>query len=386
MIPLALYVHLPWCVKKCPYCDFNSHTAGDAMQRERYLAALERDLELEAARARGRPLTSLFIGGGTPTLFSGTDIGRLLRAVRAGFELASDAEITLEANPGTVERHHLGGYREAGVNRLSLGAQSFSADSLERLGRIHGPGDIAAAFADARAAGFDNINLDLMFALPGQTAAMQAEDLSQALGLGPEHLSLYQLTLEPNTVFHRRPPAGLPDDDLAWDMQQAAFERLTAAGYERYEISAFAIPGRRCRHNLNYWEFGDYLAAGAGAHGKVTADDEIRRYRKPLHPTTYMERATRGDLDREPAVPVAPDDRVFEFMLNALRLPEGFTEANFAARTGVPFAAIEGRLAELAARGLVESAGAGRWRPSTLGLRFLNDLQAHFLPPETVAA
>ncbi len=382
MIPLALYLHFPWCVKKCPYCDFNSHTAGDDPPRAQYVDALLEDLAAEAAAADGRPLTSVFLGGGTPSLFAGAEIGRVLDGVRRLFALEPGAEITMEANPGTVERHHLSGYREAGVNRLSLGAQSFDAGCLERLGRIHGPAEIAAAVADARAAGFDNLNLDLMFALPGQTPAMAAADLEAALALAPEHLSLYQLTLEPNTVFHRRPPAGLPDDDAAADMQEAAIERLAAAGFARYEISAYARAGRECRHNLNYWRYGDYLAAGAGAHGKLTlADGTVLRYRKPLHPAEYRRRA--GQRDEQPEL--TADERLFEFMLNGLRLTGGFSEGDLAARTGLDPALVRPRFHELAGRGLLERTGRN-WRPTGLGLRFLNDLQGAFLPAATAAA
>lgn len=381
MPPLALYLHLPWCVKKCPYCDFNSHTAGPAIPRERYVKALQRDLRYEAPQAEDRVVSSLFIGGGTPSLFSGAEIGQLLDSVREHFVLADDIEVTMEANPGTVERHNLAGYREAGVNRLSLGAQSFSADALTRLGRIHGPGEITQAVADARAAGFDNLNLDLMFALPGQTLAMALADLAQAVALAPEHLSFYQLTLEPNTVFHQRPPAELPDDELSWDMQEAAFRHLEQAGYRRYEISAFARNGKSCRHNRNYWTFGDYLAVGAGAHGKVTdRAGRIWRYKKPAHPQTYMECAERDDLARHPLERVAEADLLFEFMLNALRLPDGFAERAFEERTGLSFDVARPGVAELADRGLMQAAGSATWQPTPLGLRFLNELQAHFLP------
>ncbi len=386
--PLSLYLHLPWCVRKCPYCDFNSHTAGSAPPRARYVEAVCRDLEAEAAEASGRPLASVFLGGGTPSLFSGAEIATLLDAVRASFTLAEgpDTEITMEANPGTVERHALPGYRRAGVNRLSIGAQSFDLGSLKHLGRIHGPGEIADAVRDARAAGFTNLNLDLMFALPGQSAVMARDDLRQALALAPEHLSLYQLTLEPNTVFHSRPPAGLPDDELAADMGEQALEQLAAAGFGRYEVSAFARPGRECRHNLNYWRFGDYLAAGAGAHGKlISADGVVRRYRKPAHPVAYMERVERTAAVREDCREISGDELVFEFMLNALRLVGGFTEADFERRTGFPAAGVRPRLAELAARGLLCESDC-RWRPTRLGLRFLNDLQAHFLPASAAAA
>lgn len=377
--PLALYLHLPWCVRKCPYCDFNSHTAGDAPPRSRYVDALKRDIEAEAALVQERPLVSVFIGGGTPSLFSGAELGEIMQAVRDQFAVADDLEVTMEANPGSVERHNLGGYREAGINRLSLGAQSFGADTLQRLGRVHSPADIAAAVRDARVAGFDNLNLDLMFALPGQDLALAATDLEQALALAPEHLSLYQLTLEPNTVFYARPPQDLPDDELSWDMQEQAFERLSAAGFNRYEISAFAVENRECRHNRNYWLFGDYLAAGAGAHGKLTGQDGVmRRYAKPAHPSSYMLAMETGDAPQHQ--PVGDADRLFEFMLNALRLPGGFDLADFVRRTGLSGDLLEHRMQPALQQGLAERRNDGGWRPTALGLRFLNDLQALFLP------
>ncbi len=379
-VPLTMYLHLPWCVRKCPYCDFNSHTAGDEPPRMRYIDALCRDLDAQAASVAGRPLSSIFIGGGTPSLFSGAEIGEILGYVRERYAVAPDSEITLEANPGTVERHNLAGYHRAGVNRLSIGAQSFSDVSLERLGRIHSANDINAAFHDARDGGFDNVNLDLMFALPGQTRAMALQDIEQALSLAPEHISYYQLTLEPNTVFHRRPPADLPDEDDSAAIQDAGHAALAATGFKQYEISAFALPGRECRHNLNYWSFGDYLAIGAGAHGKVTGSDGVvRRYRRPAHPQSYMDAALAGTL-AGPSAPVAEADLAFEFLLNALRLPAGFSEDTFRERTGLAPGVVTADLEAAAADGLLEQPGPGRWRPTPRGLRFLNDLQARFLP------
>lgn len=329
--------------------------------------------------AEGRPLISVFIGGGTPSLFSGAELGEIMQAVRDQFAVADDLEVTMEANPGSVERHNLGGYREAGINRLSLGAQSFDAGMLQRLGRVHSPADITAALLDAREAGFDNLNLDLMFALPGQDLALAARDLEQALELAPEHLSLYQLTLEPNTVFYARPPQDFPDDELSWDMQEQAFEQLTAAGFDRYEISAFARPGRECRHNGNYWLFGDYLAAGAGAHGKITdREGVIRRYRKPANPAGYMAAMEAGLATAKE--PVDDAGRLFEFMLNALRLPAGFSLAEFEQRTGLSGGHLDSRMAPAQNRGLVAQRQDGGWHPTALGLRFLNDLQAEFLP------
>ncbi|HZX22812.1 MAG TPA: radical SAM family heme chaperone HemW [Woeseiaceae bacterium] len=383
-IPLTLYLHLPWCVRKCPYCDFNSHRAGDDPPRDRYVDALIADLEAEAVRAAGRRLETVFIGGGTPSLFSGAQIGRLLDAVAARYTLAADAEVTLEANPGTVERGSFAAYRAAGVNRVSLGAQSFDDASLAALGRIHSAAETRAAVDEARRAGIDNLNLDVMFALPQQSVAGALADVSAALALAPAHISHYQLTLEPNTRFHHSPPP-LPDPDTAWEMQERCHEALEAAGYRRYEVSAFARPGRECRHNLNYWGFGDYLAAGAGAHGKITdADGTVRRYAKPASPRAWMEAALAGRTG-EAAAAVAAEDLAFEYMLNALRLTRGFALADFAARTGLDREALEPGLAAARQRGLLEAVDAGGLRPSALGMRFLNDLQALFLPSSGAA-
>lgn len=379
-IDLSLYVHLPWCVSKCPYCDFNSHKAGDHVPRERYLKAVEADLRWEAKRGGNRPLVSVFIGGGTPSFFTAKEIGRLIDVIAAEFSLQPDIEITMEANPGTVEHGDLGDYAAAGVNRLSLGAQSFSAESLQRLGRIHGPAEIRVAYEGARQAGFDSINIDLMFALPGQDLTMAVDDVEQATALEPEHISYYQLTLEPNTVFYSKPPPDLPDDELSFAIQEHGHELLAGHGYEQYEISAFARPGQRCRHNLNYWMFGDYLAAGAGAHGKLTnKSGEIRRYEKPRHPLSFIEQAESesiNDMERE----VTGDDIAFEYMLNALRLPEGFRMADYTARTGLPVDSIRGRLDAARAKGMIVPLDEPGWRPTALGLRFQNDLIATFLP------
>ena len=383
--PLALYVHLPWCLRKCPYCDFNSHTAGAAPPRARYVAALVADLRREAAFADGRPIDSVFLGGGTPSLFAASEIGEVLAAVAASCRLGAGAEITMEANPGALECDRLADYRAAGVNRLSLGAQSFDANMLLRLGRVHGPGEIFAAFDEALRAGFSRINLDLMYALPGQTAGMAVADIEQAVQLSPPHISWYQLALEPNTVFHARPPADLPDDDVCEAIERECLSRLAAAGYERYETSAFARPGQRCRHNLNYWQFGDYLAIGAGAHGKLTAGDgTVWRYRKPQNPRAYMEAIEAGgEAER---TRLAPADVAFEYMLNVLRLPDGFAEDDFRLRTGLPFAVLAEPMARARVCGLIEPCGPGRWRPSELGRRFQNDLQGLFLPRRQLAA
>ncbi|HKL64368.1 MAG TPA: radical SAM family heme chaperone HemW [Woeseiaceae bacterium] len=383
-IPLSLYLHLPWCVSKCPYCDFNSHPAGNDPPLERYVDALIAELDTEAIRAGGRPLVSVFLGGGTPSLFSGEQIGRLLEAVAARFTLPADAEITLEANPGTVERGRFAAYRAAGVNRVSLGAQSFDDASLAALGRIHTAAETRAAVEEARRAGLDNVNLDLMFALPGQSVAGALADTSAALALGPAHVSHYQLTLEPNTRFYHAPPP-LPDAETAWQMQERCHEALAAAGYRRYEVSAFARPGRECRHNLNYWEFGDYLAAGAGAHGKITdPDGTVCRYARPASPRAWMEAALAGRAAE--AVPVAAGDLAFEYLLNALRLTRGFATADFEARTGLGPAALEPGLSAARRRGLIGCGEGGDLRPTPLGMRFLNDLQALFLPSAGAAA
>jgi putative oxygen-independent coproporphyrinogen III oxidase len=384
--PLSLYLHLPWCVRKCPYCDFNSHRAGAGAETDRYVAALIRDLEQEAVTAGDRTIETVFLGGGTPSLFSPAEIGALLDAVDRSFRLAARPEITMEANPGTVERGRLPDYRLAGVNRLSLGAQSFNDGALFRLGRIHSSDDIRRAMSDAASAGFDSINLDLMFALPGQTLAAAADDLEQAILLAPAHISYYQLTLEPNTRFHAEPPADLPTDDLAFVIEAQAMSLLAAAGYRRYEVSAFAKEGFRCRHNLNYWTFGDYLGVGAGAHGKLTrGDGSVWRSLRPAHPRAYMEQVEAGRLETE-ARRIGAADLGFEFLLNALRLEEGFTEAAFAARTGLPFSAVLPEARRARALRLLSTDRAGGWRPSRRGRRFLNDLQAMFLPDQSVTA
>ena len=377
--PLSLYVHLPWCVRKCPYCDFNSHTANGDAPTGRYLDALLLDLEQESRRAAGRQVETVFLGGGTPSLFSPMEIGRLLEGIDDRLRLAPGAEITMEANPGTVECGSPAGYRLAGVNRVSLGAQSFNDDSLQRLGRIHTSDDIRRSVEAFVAAGFDNYNLDLMHGLPGQTARMALADIRAALDLGAPHLSWYQLTLEPNTVFYARPPVGLPDDEATWAIQEAGAAALEDAGFEQYEVSAWARGGQSCRHNLNYWQFGDYLAVGAGAHGKLTTDDAILRYRKPANPAQYMQTMTSGDDTAAAELP-GEADVVFEFMLNALRLVGGFPEKLFEQRTGLGAEVLAGAASRAVQKGLIERLSGGLWRPTALGMRFLNDLQAEFLP------
>jgi len=372
--PVAVYVHLPWCVRKCPYCDFNSHAAPAGLPEEAYVEALLADLAADRELASGREAGSVFFGGGTPSLFSASAIGRVLDGIASVLPLCGDAEVTLEANPGTIERGRFEDYAAAGINRVSLGAQSFSAAQLQALGRIHGPGDTEAAVRDLERAGIANFNLDLMYALPGQDLDGALADLRRALSLGPAHLSHYQLTLEPGTAFFHRPPV-LPDDDTALEMQVACQAELASAGFEHYEVSAYARPGRRCRHNLAYWGYGDYLGLGAGAHGKVTTPDGIWRTEKPRMPREFMSTAGQGGLRRQ----VEPADLPFEWALNALRLTEGASLDAFEAATGLSPEVIAPALESLRARGLLEQAG-DRVRASSLGFRFLNDVQAAFLP------
>lgn len=376
--PLSLYVHLPWCVRKCPYCDFNSYTAGEDPPRRRYLDALIADIRFEAERAGDRELVSIFLGGGTPSLFTPTEIGELLDAAATKLRFADGIEITMEANPGTVECGAPSGYRDAGVNRLSIGAQTFSQPLLELLGRIHSVDDIRRAVEEAHAAGFDNINLDLMHALPGQGVDAALADLGEAISLEPQHISWYQLTLEPNTVFHARPPADLPDNDACYEIQCAGQAMLADRGYEQYEVSAYARNGRRCGHNLNYWSFGDYLAVGAGAHGKLTDATGARRYAKPANPLSYMKAAEQGELVGSTAV-LGPNELLFEFMLNASRLTGGFEEALLLERTGLDPEALLPAFDGPLEKGLLTREKTGRIQPTSLGFRFLNDLQAEFL-------
>jgi len=376
--PLSLYVHLPWCVRKCPYCDFNSHTAGTAAPKRRYLDALLVDLQAESARAPDREIQSVFLGGGTPSLFSPDEINEILNGVREFFIVSPDVEVTMEANPGTVECGSPAGYRAAGVNRLSIGAQSFDDSLLSVLGRIHSSADIIAAVEDSKAAGFQNINIDLMHGLPGQSIDMALADLAAAVQLQPTHISWYQLTLEPNTVFYARPPANLPDDDLAYEIQDRGQALLAAHGFEQYEVSAYARDGRRCWHNLNYWLFGDYLAVGAGAHGKITVADGIGRYQKPANPLQYMMGQETSPAATELTL-LKPTERVFDFMLNALRLNDGFDEAIFEQRTGLSGTDLIEAAGPAMDRGLIERSDSLHWKPTELGGRFLNDLQAEFI-------
>jgi len=379
--PLALYVHIPWCVRKCPYCDFNSHERRQELPEREYIDALIVDVETYLPKVWGRRVSSVFIGGGTPSLFSPEAISRLLSEVRGRLPMEPDCEITLEANPGTVESGRFQGFRDAGVNRLSIGVQSFDDRALVDLGRIHGSAEAFRAIESALEV-FGNVNVDLMYGLPGQTLAAARADIEQGIRLGVPHLSAYQLTIEPNTVFHARPPP-LPSHDLAADMQDAVEEALGAAGFEHYETSAFARPGCGCAHNRNYWGFGDYLGIGAGAHGKISFADRVTRHQRAKQPREYMSLALRGQSaveDRE----VPARELPFEFMLNALRLVDGFPHDLFAARTGLPLAAVEAALARAEVRGLLLRDTASI-RPSDRGRRFLNELLETFLPPDRVA-
>jgi oxygen-independent coproporphyrinogen-3 oxidase len=380
-VPLALYVHLPWCVRKCPYCDFNSHAVPSAgVPQQPYVTALLDDLASTATLCEGREIVSVFFGGGTPSLFSPQSIAQVLQGARDLLPFAPDAEVTLEANPGTLERGRFADYAAAGINRVSLGAQSFDDGKLEQLGRIHAGREIEAAVADLRTAGIENFNLDLMYALPQQTLEEALTDVQRAVELGPVHLSHYQLTLEPGTPFARHPPV-LPDDEAAHDMQLACQAAITAAGYAQYEVSAYALPGRRCAHNLNYWQFGDYLGIGAGAHGKLTDCNRgaIVRTARARHPAAYLaaaEPAARNSETRQ----VAPAELPFEFALNALRLVDGFDVSLFESRTGQPVSVLAGPVARAIERGLLADRSGGGWQASPLGARFLNDLQRFFLP------
>ena len=394
--PLSLYVHLPWCVRKCPYCDFNSHElkGGGALPFEAYVDALIADLDHDLPLVWGRTVQTVFFGGGTPSLFPAPAVDRFLQAAAARLRFAPGCEITLETNPGTAEHGRFEDYRKAGVNRLSFGIQSFDDGCLQRLGRIHDSGQAEAAVKLAQDAGFDNLNLDLMYALPEQTLAMAEYDLARAFALQPAHVSHYQLTLEPNTVFAARPPQGIPDEDAAWDIQEHCQALLADAGYAQYEISAYARPGRQCAHNLNYWRFGDYLGIGAGAHGKLTLPatdaglsevgrsqeegrDRVLRRWKLKHPTAYLVQAgTAAAIGADTVIP--PAQLPFEFMLNALRLREGFALERFEARTGLPRTVIDAPLGRAIAEGWL-IADDGGIVPTESGLRFANDVMSLFL-------
>jgi oxygen-independent coproporphyrinogen-3 oxidase len=373
--PLSLYIHVPWCVRKCPYCDFNSHTQNGALPEEEYLAALAADLDLDVPTAQGRELTSIFFGGGTPSLLEPAIIERILQLANTRLAFSPTIEITLEANPGTTEQQRFRDFRSAGINRLSLGIQSLNPVHLQTLGRIHDREQAIGAVAQARRAGFGNINLDLMHGLPGQSVEEAGADLQQALALEPEHLSWYQLTIEPNTEFYKRPPQ-LPEDETLASIQEHGFEVLAEAGFEHYETSAFSQPGRASRHNCNYWSFGDYIGIGAGAHGKLTQlDGRILRTHKTRLPKDYLASGGRCDRGIES---IAANALPFEFMMNALRLHRGFPRAQFTERTGLPWPAVAGKVEALIRRGLLRDSD-DIIAPTPLGQRFLNDVLAEFL-------
>ena len=378
--PLSLYIPLPWCIKKCPYCDFNSHEMRAAeMPEQRYIDALMADLEASLPLVWGRTIHSIFIGGGTPSLFSPEAIDRLLGGVRARLKLEPDCEITLEANPGTFEKDRFKAFRGAGVNRLSIGVQSFNDDFLQALGRVHDRKQALAAVEEAAQA-FDTFNLDIMYALPGQTLAGLKADMATALALKPPHISIYHLTIEPNTYFAKFPPV-IPEEDTAYDMLDLITEMTGDAGLHRYEVSAYARDGHRCDHNLNYWKFGDYLGLGAGAHSKLTFAHRVVRQVRFREPALYMEKALAGHClaqDEE----VSRADLPFEYMLNALRLKDGFGLQEFSERTGLAITAIQKGLEEAERKGLIER-DFSRVKPSVRGFDFLNDLQALFLPAQS---
>ena len=380
--PLALYIHIPWCVRKCPYCDFNSHEQKNELPIAEYIAALQRDLEQDLPLVWGRTITSVFFGGGTPSLFSGAAIGEILAMASSRLRFTPNCEITMECNPGTLEHDRFENYLSAGVNRLSFGVQSFDDGCLERLGRIHNAEKAREAVLKAQDAGFENINLDLMYALPEQTLAIALHDVEQAIALNPQHLSHYQLTLEPNTLFAAKPPAGIPEMDDAWDMQERCIELMQANGYGQYEVSAYAKPGKRCQHNLNYWQYGDYLGIGAGAHGKISsgASGEIMRRWKPKNPREYIASVgTQQGIGGDEII--KPNARPFDYMLNTLRLVDGFSLNDFEYRTGLDRAVIQDKLNQAIEANWLEQ--NSNWvKPTELGMRFANDVMGLFLEDE----
>ncbi len=377
--PLSLYVHLPWCVRKCPYCDFNSHTLSGKLPAADYIKALIADLEQDLPLVWGRPIGSIYFGGGTPSLFTASDIASILTAIRARLQLRPDVEITLEANPGTIEYDSFSAYAEAGINRVSLGVQSFQNELLSRIGRIHGRQEVEQVLASLAMSGITNFNLDLMYALPGQGGNQSARDVELAIDTRPAHISFYQLTVEPNTIFAQQ-PLKMPADDAAWDMQQTGLHMLERAGYCQYEISAFAQAEMQSRHNMNYWRYGDCLAIGAGAHGKTTLPTAggVRRYCKQRHPTAYMQGLQSGKWLAEQRL-LSGDELVFEFFLNQLRLKQGVRIDDFEARTGQPWQVVEARVQHAVEKGLLEQHNQ-RLKPTELGWRFVNDIQQIFLP------
>lgn len=373
--PLGLYVHLPWCVRKCPYCDFNSHQVREGVPFEEYSRALIEDLEQDLPLVWGRPVSSIYFGGGTPSLFNAGHIDSLLSGIRSRLAVAPAAEVTLEANPGTIERDSFEAYKQAGINRVSLGVQSFDDQSLQKIGRIHGSEEVRVSLTSLRQAGLDNFNIDLMYGLPGQSTEGALEDIRQAIAFEPAHISHYQLTIEPNTAFAASPPR-LPEEDASWDMQTRAAELLASAGYEQYEISAWSRPGLRSRHNLNYWRYGDFLGIGAGAHAKITdvPANLIRRLSKQRHPRQFMGGRYRAE-DRS----IQDSERVFEYFLNRLRLNEPIHRDDFSARTGLAWSEVSVRVDKAISKGLLNEINGHLYHSET-GWRFVNDIQAMFLP------
>jgi len=381
-VPLSLYVHIPWCVKKCPYCDFNSHEINNTLPEDQYIDVLIQDLKSQTDDAQNRPVSSIFIGGGTPSLFSATSIQRFIDAAANVLALESDAEITIEANPGTLDEKNFAGFRQAGVNRISIGAQSFTNEQLSRLGRIHDAQTAINSVHTAQQAGFENINIDLMYALPQQNKDAAMRDVAQAIALEPSHISYYQLTLEPNTSFYRQPPR-LPGSQTSWDIQQAGKDVLAQHGYLQYEVSAYAQQNQQCKHNVNYWQFGDYLGIGAGAHQKISfaQENQIRRCEKPKHPQQYISFINRNASGLEFHT-LSKEDRIFEFMMNALRLKQGFTKQQFESHTWLSFKNILQPLETHIEKGLLIK-DKDRIYCTDRGYGFLDDVLQYWLPETT---
>ena len=375
--PLSLYIHIPWCIKKCPYCDFNSHSLKMGLPEAAYIDALLADLQTELPNIWGRPVETIFFGGGTPSLFQAASIDRLLSGVRSLLRLQPEAEITLEANPGTFEIEKFKGFKDAGITRLSIGVQSFNDTMLERLGRVHNGGEALRAI-DTALKLFEKVNIDLMYALPAQTVQTALNDVNTAIATGAGHISAYHLTMEPNTPFGHTPPKGLPQDEAALDIEDAVHGALETAGFIHYETSAFARPQMQCRHNLNYWQFGDYIGIGAGAHGKISFPDRIERTVRRRHPNDYLAAMQRNPLEAVERKTVAAADLPFEFMMNALRLAEGVPAALLQERTGVPAAHIMAQIETARRKGLLDT-DPTIFRPTTQGRLFLNDLLQCFL-------
>jgi len=378
LFPPSLYIHLPWCLSKCPYCDFNSHKLNNRSNKNKYIQSLMNDIRAEAERFSTAKLRTIFIGGGTPSLFNPNEIEKILQCVKENFFVNEHCEITMEANPGSMEHYKLSDYQEVGINRLSLGVQSFNKRSLELLGRLHSVDDVYSVYEKAVLADFNSINIDLMYGLPGQNIEMAVNDIKAAVNLQAQHISYYQLTIEPNTQFYNKKPENMPTSDDNFAIQEKCFSFLSNAGYTRYEISAFTMAGYECQHNLNYWRYGDYIAVGAGAHGKYRYENQIKRYQKPANPILYME-GNYKKFKEYKLVTLENSDIIFEYMLNNLRLISGFTENHFEISTGISFKRIEEKLYKLNELGMIKKLPDSHWRPTALGFRFLDDMQVEFL-------